>query len=55
MHESCRWDVAPLFQGGLWLLIAVRHFVQCLVHVGSQLSPGHAVFVPQPVTVGNLR
>lgn len=46
MHESCPWDVAPLFQGGLWLPIAVRHFVQHLAHTGSQLSPSGVAFVP---------
>lgn len=52
MHERCPWDVAPLFQGGCWLPIAVRHVVQELVNMGSSLSPGGVAFVPTPSQQG---
>lgn len=55
-------DIPELFgslvgsQGGLWPRMAVRYFVKCLAHVGSQLSPGRAAFVPSlSVSGGKLR
>lgn len=40
------WGSLVVSQGGLWPRMAVRYFVKCLAHVGSQLSPGRAAFVP---------